>query len=331
MLARRIRTACRDFGHFLNRDSRNNYKNQTKRDAMRNTLFYILIICGIVSNAFAKTYSTSFPLTENPISEGGMWINGATDGLDWGNVSTTPGQTHPHPGTARYADATALLKGTWGPNQTAQGTVWVGNAFNYPEVEIRLRSTISKNVCNGYEITFSLAPNSYLIIVRWNGPLANYTMLADLKGSKYQAKAGDVVKATIEGNVIKAYKNGQLMGQATDSTYTSGNPGMGFNEQDNGDYGYINFMATDSSGETNARTVYPGINQAHDAQIMVNGQNLLLSGAVSGDHIIFYTIDGKRIREAVLPIDGQLRIGRLPLGTYAIKAGTKYIRFFTIN
>lgn len=60
-----------------------------------------------------RTYSTNFPLNESPISEGGNWINGSTTGLDWGYVSTTAGQTHTHPGTASYADATASLTGTW--------------------------------------------------------------------------------------------------------------------------------------------------------------------------------------------------------------------------
>jgi hypothetical protein len=34
---------------------------------------------------------TNFPLTEDPISEGGNWIGGGTTGLDWNNVQTTPG------------------------------------------------------------------------------------------------------------------------------------------------------------------------------------------------------------------------------------------------
>jgi hypothetical protein len=127
----------------------------------------------------------------------------------------------------------------------AQGTVWAGNPSNYPEVELRLRSSLSAHVCNGYEITFSLPPNSYMLIVRWNGPLANYTILSQPGGSQYQVNTGDVVKATIVGNLISAYKNGQLMGTATDSTYTSGQPGMGFNEQQNGDYGYSSFTASD--------------------------------------------------------------------------------------
>jgi hypothetical protein len=222
-------------------------------------LTVVLIMVGM--NSWARTYTTSFPLTESPISESGNWINGATTGIDWGDISTTPGKTHPHPGPARFADATALLTGTWGPDQTAQATVYINNAYNYPEVEFRLRSTLSAHVCNGYEITFSLAPNSYLLIVRWNGPLANYTVLSNPSGSQYQAKAGEVVKATIVGHVITAYKNGVQMGQATDTTYTSGNPGMGFNEQVNGDYGYTNFTATDGTLATDGELPAAQVNR----------------------------------------------------------------------
>jgi hypothetical protein len=199
----------------------------------------------LASAAFGRTYSTSFPSAESPITEGGLWLNGAKDGLDWGDVSATAGKTHPHPGPARYADATALLTGSWGPDQSAEGRVWAGDAHNYPEVELRLRSTLSAHVCQGYEITFSLAPNAYLIIVRWNGPLGDFTYLANLNGPQYQARPGDVVRAEIAGHVITAYKNGVKMGEAIDSVYATGMPGMGFNEQENGDYGYAAFTATD--------------------------------------------------------------------------------------
>src|SRR5260221_14050462 len=36
-------------------------------------------------------YTTTFSRAENPISEGGKWRNGQTDGLDWTDVRTTPG------------------------------------------------------------------------------------------------------------------------------------------------------------------------------------------------------------------------------------------------
>ncbi|HEV8246347.1 MAG TPA: PA14 domain-containing protein [Polyangiaceae bacterium] len=193
----------------------------------------------------AKTYTTNFPLTEYPISEGGNWVNGATTGLDWGDVSTTPGQTHDHSGPARYADATALLTGTWAPDQMAQATVYAGSTSTYPEVELRLRSSLTPHRCTGYEIAFSLAPNGYMLIVRWNGPLGDWTILAWPTGDQYRVTTGDVVKATIAGNVITAYKNGVQMAQVTDTTYATGNPGMGFNELNNGTYGYSSFTASE--------------------------------------------------------------------------------------
>ena len=33
-----------------------------------------------------RSYSTNFELDENPISEGGMWLNGRKDGIDWIDV-----------------------------------------------------------------------------------------------------------------------------------------------------------------------------------------------------------------------------------------------------
>ena len=216
-------------------------------------LLTILIVSLFRSGVTGRTYSTNFPHSESPISEKGNWINGSKEGLDWGYVSTTAGQTHTHPGTAPYADATALLTGVWSADQMALAIV--GNIENacqsdtcYPEVELRLRSTLSAHVCNGYEISFSLKPDgrAYLLIVRWNGPLGDFTYLFNQSGSQYQAKTGDTLKAMIVGNVISAYKNGVLVGQATDNVFTSGNPGMGFNEKVyNGDYGFSSFTASD--------------------------------------------------------------------------------------
>jgi hypothetical protein len=233
----------------------NNPFNLLLKNVMKNILLLPVLITFFYHSNFipSRTYSTNFSLAESPISEGGIWINGSTTGLDWGYVSTTAGQTHTHPGIAHYADATALLTGIWSSDQMAQATV--GSIVNacfgdtcYPEVELRLRSTLSAHLCNGYEVAFSLKPDdrAYLIIVRWNGPLADFTYLLNQSGAQFQAKTGDVVKATVVGNVISAYKNGVLMGQATDNIFKSGNPGMGFNEQSyNGDYGFSSFTASD--------------------------------------------------------------------------------------
>jgi hypothetical protein len=105
------------------------------------------------------SYSTAFSLTENPISEGSNWYNGGADGND----------------------SIAILKGTWKADQTAQATVYVnGPSGTYsPEVELFLRGSIQSHSATGYEINFSASGN-YQQIVRWNGPLGNFTYLSSV-------------------------------------------------------------------------------------------------------------------------------------------------------
>lgn len=193
-------------------------------------------------------YTTRFPLTESPISEGGRWLGGKTVGLDWGDISTTPGFAIGKAGPKHFADATALLKGNWGPTQSAEAVVVSKAVYRYPEVSLRLRSSLSARRCTGYEISNSLrkGKSAYLIIVRWNGPLADFTYLVQVAGEKYGVTTGDVVKATIVGNLITAYKNGIELAHVTDSTYSTGSPGIGFNEGINGEYGISRFTVTDA-------------------------------------------------------------------------------------
>jgi hypothetical protein len=134
-----------------------------------------------------RSYTTNFPLSENPLSEGGKWTNGQKDGLDWADVQTTSGfafgtesgGTRPAP--QKYDDSAALLTGAWGPDQTAQATVRAVNQNDriYEEVELRLRSALSPHKATGYEILFRSVKSakSYCEIVRWNGPLGDFTYL----------------------------------------------------------------------------------------------------------------------------------------------------------
>jgi len=215
---------------------------------------------GGVSPDPRRTYSSAFPLKENPISEGGKWVNGQADGLDWANIQTTAGfafgteigGVRPEP--QKYDDSTALLAGEWGPNQWAQATVRSVNPPNdriYEEVELRLRSALSAHKATGYEINFrcSKSAKAYTTIVRWNGPLGDFTYLKTGNGSQYGVATGDVVKATIIGNVITVYINSVQVLQASDNTYKSGSPGMGFYIEGatgvNRDFGFSSFTASD--------------------------------------------------------------------------------------
>ncbi len=237
-----------------------------------------LVIVGLAlvffsrGEAIARTYSTSFPDSEDPISEGGNWTN-ANPPLT--EVVTTPGHAHgTESGTINYTDSIATLQtGTWGPNQSVQATVYVGNTYtdDYPEVELYVRFTIAESYVSGYNVAFSASPctaQSYLQFTTANGddPSNPFTILNTYYGPQYCVRNGDVVKMTISGNVIRAYKNGTLMGTVTDSndTFTGGYPGMGFNfgqcagicEGTNSGFGYRNFIATD--GLPNEPTGVPG-------------------------------------------------------------------------
>jgi hypothetical protein len=148
------------------------------------------------------SYSTTFPLTENPISEGGSWTNGGATGLGWANVQTTPGLsfgTSPvNAGTYLYADPTAVLKNAWAQDQQVQATVKVRGAFGRAcckEVELLIRMTIARNSITGYELNCSVvSAGPYLTLVRWNGPLNNFTYI--VRNATTSCVNGDVLKLT---------------------------------------------------------------------------------------------------------------------------------------
>jgi hypothetical protein len=201
-------------------------------------------------------YTTHFPLAEKLLSEGGNWVCGKAFGLDWSDVETVPGRAFGlESGTGGYDDATALLKGPWGPDQTAEATVVQTKSQPsekiFEELALRLRSSLSAHRATGYEINFrcSKTKNAYAEIVRWNGLLGKFTYLAHVDGAQYGVRNGDVIKATIVGNVITAYLNGVAVARATDSTYANGLPGIGIYLQGAGglnrDYGFSSFTATD--------------------------------------------------------------------------------------
>ena len=221
---------------------------------------FLLLLLGLVSGSVppafcSTTYTTNFSLTENPISENGKWIDGKTVGLDWANVRTSPGLAHgTQTDTIQYDDSTAILTGTWGPDQSAWATVHTVNQTSamVEEVEIRLRTTISAHGITGYEVNFRCTADGsqYVQIVRWNGPLGNFTLVDSRPGPGLHN--GDVVKAAISGSTITAYVNGTAIFSAEDSAFTTSSPGMGFYIQggsaaQEGDYGFTSFAATDGS------------------------------------------------------------------------------------
>jgi len=180
-----------------------------------------------------QSYSTRFPLDEDPISEGSKWLNGGKDGVDWHNVIVRDGAAYGAPSNGGYTDPTALLRGTWGRNQIAEAKVFSRNPTGrvYQEVEIRLRSTLTPRRCTGYEVFWRClkTKDAYVQVVRWNGKVGDWTSLAKRSGRQFGVKDGDIVAARVIGNVINGYINGVEVISVMDDTYAAGSPGMGFN------------------------------------------------------------------------------------------------------
>jgi hypothetical protein len=242
-----------------------------------------------VTSAAGNFYATNFSLTENPISEAGKWINGKVTGLDWADVRTTPGLAFGNQtDTGAYEDSTAVLVGIWGPDQTVQATVHTVNQSSslFEEVELRLRTSITAHSNSGYEINFHCTADGtqYVQIVRWNGRLGDFTGLNG--GAGPGLHNGDVVTATIVGSTLSAYINGQLIVQATDSTFTSGSPGIGFyfaggDTSQQSDFGFSSFSASDGG---KADPIPPSV-PANLAANIISASEIDLSWSASTDNV----------------------------------------------
>lgn len=219
---------------------------------------FLLALFVSSTTSFAATYATAFPLTENPISESGQWINGRVVGLDWSNCATSGGKVIGQQNNGagpNYNDSTALLAGVWGPNQTAEVTIFKGSVINsdFPEMEIRLNSTLAAHSSTGIEVLLSAKTDNsaYLAVVRWNGALGDFTTIASDTSQRYGSLVtGDKLKASRVGNTINVYTNGVLALTATDSVYnTGGSPGVGFDHNgsstEDSTFGFTSFTATD--------------------------------------------------------------------------------------
>ena len=216
--------------------------------------------------AAVRSYGTGFAVDEDPISEGGIWLNGRRDAIDWANIVVKDGLAHGETlqlvvrerraeqgdeidvPVGDYNDPEAILTGAWGKNQHARATVFSRNQTDkyYHEVELRLRSLIRPHAIPGYEIFFRClkGEGGYAEIVRWEGPIGGWKSLCRKNGPEFGVQNGDVIEATIIGNVIKGYINGVEVTSAEDDTYPSGNPGIGFNygaEDTYVDHGFTRF------------------------------------------------------------------------------------------
>ncbi len=201
---------------------------------------------------------TTFPLDENPISEGGVWDNGAAVGVQWNNSKSLQGVVTGLETAGGQRDATCIRNdGPWPNDQYAELVVFcIDPGTSFPEVELRTRSAMAANSCTGMEFSCSTkrgTSGDYLLIVRWNGAQGNFTTLVNVQGRYYGAKNGDLLSASSIGGYHRLYRNGILLARTKDTTVTSGQPGFGINSEEIGGannfkYGLTRWRAGQAAG-----------------------------------------------------------------------------------
>lgn len=222
----------------------------------------------IPGGTYAQSLSIGTPVVENPFTQNGFFINGATDGVQWHDMQTVDvgggvvvlcgTQDGSFDGT-NYRDSvcTPSAKYAWGKNQYVRGVARVTNRNNTALSEIELWSRIvgSANSWRGYEFTFSMRSSGhYIQCVRWNGALNSFDVVWN-DPSPVVINDRDVIEVYTIGTSAYIYINGALHGTVDltaigGTVFLDGSPGVAHWRHDNGaggisnsDYGWYSYLA----------------------------------------------------------------------------------------
>jgi len=133
---------------------------------------------------FLNHYTTSFPATENPISEGGQWLNGLSVGHGWlANMQTVSGLAYgTQTGNVQPpGDSTAILIGSWPNDQRVIAQVKTinqqtgnGPTDTYEELELRVRCRLLNGLFYGYGVNVRCQTDGtrYVQLSRWDGDIS---------------------------------------------------------------------------------------------------------------------------------------------------------------
>lgn len=215
-----------------------------------------------------KTYTTSFPLTENPISENSLWSVQHDPGLTVCRTELVSGTRIAHGtmvSTNGFDDSSATLTG-FARSHEAEGVVWIAAAptGTFLEVEIHLGwydQNATYDPGGGFGTT---NVTGYEVNIAWDGAYANIgrfkapSLLSignNTAGSiGFTPASGDVFLARMaikpNGTTdVLAFWNGTLFMSVNDTgiLLPPGNPGMGFytSAAANNQFGFSSFTARD--------------------------------------------------------------------------------------
>lgn len=191
-----------------------------------------------------RSYSTSFPLSQTPLSEAGNWIQQniyytkaiSAAGYCYGN------QPNPaNPGI--FEDAYAYLGGYWPRNQYAAGRLKKGTIGGDMEAELLLCWSDTPDATNGLECGIHMGGNYWFVNKPGGYPLSSaatqsyYTEIRPGSSGGFTPPSdGDFFEAQIVGNTVSIWVAGNLLGNVDVSGYSfpNGAPGLGFFTGSNG-------------------------------------------------------------------------------------------------
>jgi hypothetical protein len=177
-----------------------------------------------------NTYTTNFIFTENPVSEAGVWTRNLSN--QWQKLQSIGGAVIAANYTESFDDAYSTVSVPSNDYEVI-ATVYWPNQWRAGEHEILLRVTDGPNFVKGYEFLYNGGGSWQL--VRWNGPLGDYTVIHQ-GGSVPSGHHGAQIRAAIVGSNIKLYWRDKpadgwtfLNGPSgtNDATHTTGKPGIG--------------------------------------------------------------------------------------------------------
>lgn len=210
------------------------FPNQEMHVRLRNVVIarqYIGPMAGVPPN----TYTTSFPLTELVISEGGAWTSNAVaprtpvqtaNGNAFGTMSSFDG--------VNFNDSAACLSQSFSADQQITATLYNNGAIDGLEAELLLRCDFSPTRAFCYELDLTIS--GQLNWVRWDmtssSPNAFQVLVSVTRPSAAHYTDGAVWTARVVGTVLTAICDGVTVltyDTAGDATRLSaGKPGMGF-------------------------------------------------------------------------------------------------------
>jgi hypothetical protein len=200
----------------------------------------VAVIAHLKVNA---SFTTTFPDTENPMSQSGAWTQGTIMSAGAGTKTAVQSATGAF-GTmvsfdgTNFIDSCACISG-FGANQSVLCTLGNTSAPNGLETEILLRADITSAHIFTYELDCVLSGGG-ISLVRWDMTVANPNTFVVLRAhppNEVNFQDGDQVYGDIVGTLITCkYKAGAgslttlfTYDTSVDSTkYSTGNPGDGF-------------------------------------------------------------------------------------------------------